>query len=58
MVPCTIVAEFRILFCRYGIGMIFYKQEKFQLAEIHYRKALSINPGSSVLLCHVGVVRF
>ena len=42
--------------CRYGIGMIYYKQEKFNLAEIHYRKALSINPSSSVLYCHVGVV--
>ena len=41
---------------RYGIGMIYYKQEKFNLAEIHYRKALSINPSSSVLYCHVGVV--
>ena len=36
--------------------MIYYKQEKFSLAEIHYRKALSINPHSSVLLCHVGMV--
>ena len=44
------------LFSRYGIGMIYYKQEKFNLAEIHFRKALSINPSSSVLYCHVGVV--
>ena len=36
--------------------MIYYKQEKFNLAEIHFRKALSINPSSSVLYCHVGVV--
>lgn len=42
--------------CRYGMGMIYYKQEKFNLAETHYRKALSINPQSSVLLCHIGVV--
>ncbi|KAJ7367428.1 anaphase-promoting complex subunit cdc27, partial [Desmophyllum pertusum] len=33
----------------------YYKQEKFNLAEIHFRKALSINPSSSVLYCHVGV---
>ena len=39
------------------MGMIYYKQEKFSLAEIHYRKALSINPHSSVILCHVGMVR-
>lgn len=43
--------------CRYGLGMIYYKQEKFNLAEIHFKKALSINPQSSVLLCHIGVVR-
>lgn len=42
--------------CRYGLGMIYYKQEKFNLAEIHFKKALSINPQSSVLLCHIGVV--
>lgn len=36
--------------------MIYYKQEKFNLAEIHFKKALSINPQSSVLLCHIGVV--
>ena len=45
-----------LLFCRYGVGMIYYKQEKFSLAEMHYRKALAINPQSSVLLCHIGVV--
>lgn len=38
--------------------MIYYKQEKFNLAEIHFKKALSINPQSSVLLCHIGVVCF
>lgn len=42
--------------CRYGLGMIYYKQEKFNLAEMHFKKALSINPQSSVLLCHIGVV--
>lgn len=42
--------------CRYGLGMIYYKQEKFSLAEMHFQKALDINPQSSVLLCHIGVV--
>lgn len=36
--------------------MIYYKQEKFGLAEMHFQKALDINPQSSVLLCHIGVV--
>ncbi|MBN3271581.1 CDC27 protein, partial [Polyodon spathula] len=45
-------------FChRYGLGMIYYKQEKFSLAEIHFKKALDINPQSSVLLCHFGMVQ-
>ncbi|KAH9524059.1 anaphase-promoting complex subunit cdc27 [Bulinus truncatus] len=37
--------------------MIYYKQENFSLAEVHYRKALSINPQSSILMCHVGVAQ-
>lgn len=41
----------------YGVGMVYYKQEKFSLAEVHFRRALSINTQSSVLLCHIGVVR-
>ena len=45
-----------VILYRYGIGMIYYKQEKFALAEVHFRKALSINPQSPVLLCHIGVV--
>lgn len=36
--------------------MIFYKKEKFALAETHFKKALAINPQSAVLLCHVGLV--
>ena len=41
---------------RYGVGMIYYKQEKFDFAEVHFRKALHINPRSAALLCHIGVV--
>lgn len=52
----VILIYYNVFTCRYGIGMIYYKQEKFNLAEIHFRKALSINPSSSVLYCHVGVV--
>lgn len=43
-------------FFRYGLGMIFYKKEKFTLAEAHFKKALAINPQSAVLLCHIGLV--
>lgn len=45
-----------VMLFRYGLGMIYYKQEKFSLAEMHFQKALDINPQSSVLLCHIGVV--
>ena len=48
--------SFYFLYFRYGIGMIYYKQEKYNLAEVHFKKALTINPSSSVLLCHIGVV--
>lgn len=53
---CTLINGIVFPFCRYGLGMIYYKQEKFSLAEMHFQKALDINPQSSVLLCHIGVV--
>merc|ERR1719318_383477 len=40
-----------------GIGLTYYKQERFQLAEIYYRKALAINRFSPILMCHVAVVQ-
>ena len=40
----------------YGIGLIYFKQQRFKLAEIYYRKALGINPCNPVLMCHVAVV--
>ena len=41
----------------YGIGLTYYKQERFQLTEIYYRKALGLNPYNPILMCHVAVVR-
>jgi anaphase-promoting complex subunit 3 len=41
----------------YGIGLTYYKQERFQLAEVYYRRALAINQKSPVLMCHVAVVQ-
>ena len=43
---------------RYGIGTIYSKQERFQLAEIHFRQALKINRKNSVILVHIGVMQF
>lgn len=41
----------------YGLGAIYYRQEKYDLAEYHFKKAISINPQSSVLLCHLGMAQ-
>ena len=39
----------------YGLGAIYYRQEKYALAEYHFQRALSMNPGSSVLHCYLGM---
>jgi len=39
----------------YGLGQIYLRQEKYELAENHFRRALHINPSSSVLLCYLGM---
>ena len=41
----------------YGIGLTYYKQERYQLAAIYYNKALAINQLSPILMCHVAVVQ-
>lgn len=41
---------------RYGIGMIYYRQEKYSMAEYHFKRALQINPRNSVLQCYLGMV--
>lgn len=46
------------VFDRFGIGTIYSKQERFQLAEIHFRHALKINRKNSVILVHIGVMQF
>lgn len=42
----------------FGIGTIFSKQERYELAELHYRKALAINPKNSVIMVHIGAMQF
>ena len=42
----------------YGIGLTYYKQERYSLAEMYYGKALAINPQNPILMCHVAVVSF
>jgi len=41
----------------YGMGLTYYKQERYPLADIYYKKALSINKFSPILMCHVAVVQ-
>ena len=41
----------------YGLGAVYYRQEKFDLAEYHFQKACQINPQSSVLICHLGMAQ-
>ncbi|CAM9276037.1 unnamed protein product, partial [Ectocarpus fasciculatus] len=40
----------------YGMGSIFYRQERLELAEYHFRKAADINKRSAVLQCYLGIV--
>lgn len=42
----------------FGIGSICSKQERYQLAEYYYTRALEINKYSSVVMCHIGVVQY
>ncbi|KAH8052786.1 hypothetical protein JL722_9919 [Aureococcus anophagefferens] len=39
----------------YGLGAIYYRQEKYELAEYHFDRALCHNPTSSVLHCYLGM---
>lgn len=38
------------------MGIIYYKQERFPMAEFYFKKALTINKNSPVLKCHVAIV--
>lgn len=42
----------------YGIGSIYAKQERYGLAECHFKKALEIHPKCSVIMVHIGVMQF
>ncbi|XP_022754989.1 cell division cycle protein 27 homolog B-like isoform X2 [Durio zibethinus] len=38
----------------YGLGMIFFRQERFEFSEHHFGMALQINPCSSVIMSYLG----
>lgn len=48
--PCTLHSS------RYGLGVVNFKQERYPLAEYHFREALTIAPHNPILLTLVGKV--
>jgi anaphase-promoting complex subunit 3 len=42
----------------YGMGAIYHRQEKYDLAEYHFQRAVQINPQSSVLRCNLGMSQY
>lgn len=42
----------------FGIGTIYSKQERYNMAEIHFRQAWRINPKNSVIMVHIGAMLF
>lgn len=42
----------------YGIASIYSKQERYSLAEFHFKRALKINPKCSVIMVHIGAMQF
>lgn len=41
----------------YGLGTVYYRQEKYVMSEYHFTYALNINPKSSVLYCYAGMAK-
>lgn len=52
--PCVVCCT-TLLWCRYGIGQILVKQEKYGEALAHFELGAKINPASSVLRCCCGL---
>jgi anaphase-promoting complex subunit 3 len=42
----------------YGLGAIYHRQERFDLAEYHFSRAATLHPASSVLLCNLGIAQY
>lgn len=40
----------------YGLGKVFFRQQKYDLAEYHFQKASQINSKSPVLFCYIAMV--
>ncbi|OCL00010.1 TPR-like protein [Cenococcum geophilum 1.58] len=53
---CAISADHRHYNGRYGLGQVFEKMGKFDIAEQHYRFAAQINPTNALLAVRIGAV--
>jgi len=42
----------------YGLGTVFFREEKYDLAEYHFKRAVVINSRNPVLHCYLGMVRY
>ena len=42
----------------YGLGNIYFRQEKYDLAALHFQKALCAHPASSILLCYLATSQY
>lgn len=54
----AILADERHYNAWYGMGAIYHRQEKYELAEYHFQRAVDINPQSSVLRCNLGMSQY
>ena len=52
---CALQVDERHYNAWYGLGVVYLRQEKFEFAEHHFRRAFQINPRSSVLMCYLGM---
>ncbi len=52
-----ISAENRHYNAWYGLGKVYEKMGKYEVAEKHFRTAATINPTNAVLVCCIGMVR-
>jgi anaphase-promoting complex subunit 3 len=53
---CAVGADGRHYNAWYGLGKVYEKMGKWEIAEQHYRTAAKINPTNAVLVCCIGVV--
>lgn len=53
---CAVAADSRHYNAWYGLGKVYEKMGKYDVAEKHFRTATKINPTNAVLVCCVGMV--